>query len=791
MLFNFFGVRQILLNKFFRHGLFNSKFPLAIVTRREKLRWFTVSFLIGVWLASVFPRLLPGWLWGCAGLGLLLWRQIVLMGVICGMGWLTFAYALFLREKLPTAWQEQPVLIQGTIIDLPQLYEGYSKFRLCLTGVKSANHWRSVHIPIQLTWTKPHPAIHVGERWQLMVILKKNHALQNPGAMDFSALAVVEHTLASGTIKKSFYNQKLPSIWTFSLYWQSVREHLRNAILKALDGHSYRGVILALVLGERSYLTSEQWLLFQKTGTSHLIAISGLHVGLIIWCSGMLIAWLWSACPRLLLACPKQHVALYGGTVVGFIYSALAGFAVPTLRAIILAVLLAVMQYLRRVSDAGDVFCLCLLGVLLLQPFAVLTPSFWLSFSAVAMLLFLSSYRVSKSSIWRLQIGLSMGLAPISLLFFQATSLVGILANLIAIPVVGWGVVPLALLGTVTINGFPIVGTALLQLAATVGAWVQQVLFYLSDWPYSIFYQAITPWQFVILLLSGLWLLAPSGWPARWLGIVGIAVGFLPQHKPLPMGLASITVLDVGQGLSVVVETARHVLIYDTGPAYEAGFDAGRQVLVPFLRSAHINRIDRLFVSHEDNDHRGGAKALLAYIPVNFIVTSVPEKFPNYPVGHCVKGMHWTWDGVDFRVLYPELGNSLTDNNHSCVLQIRSHQHALLLPGDIEQPAEALLLQQSSALKSTILLAPHHGSITSSSAAFIQAVLPQIVIVSAGYLNRYHLPSPVVISRFSDQGAKIYNTAKTGALQFIIGHNNSQIEVRSYQARHRRFFSET
>jgi len=546
----------------------------------------------------------------------------------------------------------------------------------------------------------------------------------------------------------------------------------------------YLGLILALIVGIKSDMTAQTWHILSNTGTSHLMAISGLHIGLFAALGVGLVQFLWRRVKRASLFIPAQIVSAVAGLIFATIYSALAGFAIPTQRAWIMIAVILIASCRKSTATTLSRFGVALFLVILIDPLATLSTSFWLSFSAVFLLMYGLGGRLqlreqwSESFLlrWRVRIFtwlapqwiVFIGFLPIGLLMFHQVTFVSLIANSIAIPWVSVVVVPVCMLGLCVLFVFPTLASWIFLLAAWCLKCIWIVLSFLANLTALQWTHAIdTPWQVVMgLLCMGLFLL-PRGVSVRALaGVLFLLLMF--SKKSLPdKNEMWFTLLDVGQGLSAVIQTHSHVLIFDTGPYFSDSFNAGTAVIVPFLKHRGIRRIDTLVISHADLDHRGGMPALFNSHHIGNMYTSDPDRLFPWPGQSCEAGHAWEWDGVHFRFIHPKANEGSPGNNHSCVLAVSLGEHQLLLTGDIEKQAErSLVAYQASALPSDILVAPHHGSNTSSSEAFVAAVFPDYVLFPVGYRNRYRFPATMVTSRYKDIGATLIRTDEAGAIFF-------------------------
>ena len=535
---------------------------------------------------------------------------------------------------------------------------------------------------------------------------------------------------------------------------------------------------------------------FLLTGINHLMSISGLHITMLSGMAFALVMALWRRSARLTLKLPARKAAVLAGVIVALSYALVAGFSVPTQRTVYMLLVFAVALWSNKLIDIGRVLAFALFVVALLDPWAVLAPGFYLSFGAVGIIAYALGGRLGQSN-WliaaiRTQWVVTLGLVPLLLLMFQQISLISPIANAFAIPVVSLLVVPLSLLGAI----FPI--DSALFFAHCLMQYLMLALQWLAALPVSTWQQHEPPiWTFVLAMFGLLWMLLPKGFPLKFLG----AIFFLPMFFVMPqapdVGAMQVTVLDVGQGLAVFVRTHHHTLLYDTGPQYNTQTDAGGRILVPYLRAEGVKRLDGLIVSHNDNDHSGGMRSVLSQVQVNWLASSLPKlpaEFENIKHLSCFAGQHWQWDGVGFEMLSPDIASyaedNVKDNNRSCVLRIASAHGSILLAGDMERPVEMALAENSAAaLRSDVLIAPHHGSRTSSSETLLDAVSPQMAIFTVGYRNRFGHPKADIVERYWRRGIKTYRSDEDGAV--VLNFNaQSNVSAQSWRKAHRRYWHE-
>lgn len=707
-----------------------------------------------------------------------------------GFLWAAVHGQYLLQQGLDPALEGQELLLSGVISSLPQ--KEVRSMRFIFEPDEACLGDNAIEVPrrLRLSWYNDYPDKLVpGQHWRLLVKLKRPWGMMNPGGFDYEAWLFQQGIRATGYVRRSPHNQLLEDRpWEMPV--QRLRVNLHEKLMAALGEHPAKGIIIALALGERDAITDEQWQILLASGTNHLVAISGLHVGLVAGMVFLLARLLWRQCARCCLVLAAPRAAAMAALFAGVIYASLAGFSIPTQRAMLmLAVALGATLWLRPLAPLRALV-LALWLVLLWQPMAVLDAGFWLSFAAVALILFGMQGRLKSKGFWwkwgRVQWLVAIGLMPLLLLFFHQGSLSAPLANFIAVPLVSFVVVPLTLLGSLTVTFWAQGGEALLLAAADFIHWLWPGLDTLAQ-SVPVLPRTAPLWTLVPALVGAVWMLMPRGWPVRYLGGVLLLPMLFLRTEPPAEGTAEFTLLDVGQGLAAVVQTHRHTLVFDTGPRFPSGFNTGDAVLLPFLRERGISQVDTLVISHGDIDHIGGARSLSQGIPVRRILTSVTGKIDWAESEACRRGESWQWDGVDFSLLHPaEQHKGGSDNDDSCVLMVTAGGERVLLPGDIEAGAEKVLLKIGADLKANVLVAPHHGSRTSSTEAFIETVQPQWVLYPVGYRNRYGFPRPDVSSRYRQAGVGELESFQTGAISMALG--NGGLEPRTWRHSARRYW---
>lgn len=615
---------------------------------------------------------------------------------------------------------------------------------------------------LRLSWYKNPPSLAPGEVWRVSARLKRPHGMVNGTGFDYEAWLFRQGIQATGTVREGERMTAAPA-WAVD----SLRMAMRDRLAGMLVDEPALGLILGLTLGDRSLMTEPQWDDLIATGTNHLLAISGLHVTMIAGLVWALVRWLWARAPGLALRFPAPLAGALAGGLAALGYSLLAGFSVPTQRTLLMLLVVVAAMLSRRAIRVREVLGLALMFVLLWDPLSVLDVGFWLSFGAVALLVYAGSGRLARPGWLRdathAQLAVSIGLLPLTLLMFSRGSLVAPLANAVAIPLVTLLVTPLALAGSVLALLYEPLGHALLWIAARLLDGLMWLLHGMAGVSLSQWFPPDPgAWAFLLALPAIAWVLAPRGMPARWAGLVVLVPLAWPQGPRPGAGELWLDMLDVGQGQAVLVRTAGHAMLYDAGPVSFGGFDAGAEVVLPVLRSLGVDRLDAVVLSNGDRDHAGGFAAIQSNRQVRRLWHGA-----GFDDGEaCQRGEGWAWDGVRFVFLHPDHDfSSRKDNDQSCVLRIDGAGGSVLLTGDIERRAEQALMDSGEDLRATVLQVPHHGSKTSSGRGFVGAVEPEIALISAGYRNSFRHPRPEVVARWKEDGTEVFDTPACGRIQ--------------------------
>lgn len=751
-----------------------------------------LSLLAGVATALWLPEL-PPWplMSAVAGLGAWTWwrgqRLRCLGAVMLGLGLASLHAAYALSVQLPVELEKGDFEVVGRVVDLPghEVRRTHFTFRVDRgSDAPAALRGRT----LRLSWydapgmsvAKDAPAprlnLRAGQRWSMTVRLRAPRGLVNPGGFDSERHALARRTSASGYVRAPATAILLEPANGLNAW----RESMSDRIDDAMQASGSARFVQALALGDTRALTDTDWETLRANGLTHLIAISGFHVGLVAGFAALAFGGLWWLLPSLGRACPRPVAAALAGLAGAAVYAAVAGLSLPTVRTVLMIAVVAATRWQRRPLRIADALALAAIAVLLVDPLSVLMAGFWLSFAGVAWLVWClpDAQRRPLRDFLSAQGVATLGLLPLTVILFGQASLAGPFANLVAVPWWSLVVVPLSLIGTALDS---------LQRGWGVMAWRAAGACFDLSWPLfetlaatrlSVWWLPEARWfALPMALLGALWLLLPRGLPGRPLAVL-LWLPLLWPSRELPRhGEAEVTVLDVGQGLSVVVRTATHSLLYDMGPAVRDGFDAGERAVVPALHALGVRRLDGAVVSHADADHAGGLQAVLRRFAAGEV--RAPEGAGIDAAGPCTAGERWSWDGVDFRFLHPPPHFPYLRNESSCVLRVESMHGVVLLTGDIGQVVERDLLRRyPEDVRADVVLIPHHGSSSSSDYDFVHATGADHALVASGHGNRFGHPDPDVKRRWTHSGADVHDTASGGALRVRLGADGIQVEAR-------------
>jgi competence protein ComEC len=806
-----------------------------------------VGFVAGVaWLQQASE--LPSPLAICAGLvtaatlvttSVLLRRILApyaLIAACAAAALLGYDYAAWiaherLADELSFADEGREVQVVGIVAGLPTRIERGVRFPFEVERVEAPE----VHVPqlIALAWYQNPDEVHPAQRWRMTVKLRRPHGTFNPAGFDSELWMLEQGVRATGYVRDG-PGHPSPSclqelVWRFNPIVDRARDRLRERLQQQLQGTRYGGVIVALVMGDQGLIAQTDWTLFNRTGISHLVSISGLHITMIAGLVALAVGALWRRSSRLLALSSAQTVRAIAGACGALGYCLLAGWGVPAQRTFVMLATVAAALLLRLRLSAAAILSTAAAVVCLWDPWAVTATGFWLSFGAVASIFLVCHGRMPEggrserahgtdgwrggwSPGWRIRAGqmlheatriqaaVTIGLVPLTLVLFQQVSLISPIANAVAIPLVSYLVTPLALLGAlVCCLGSPVAAVAHGLLLASDGLFevLAGILNWLVQLPYAwVGFAAPPMWSIAVAAVGVGWLLAPAGWPLRWVGAAWLVPAFvMPPERPAP-GAMWLTALDVGQGMALVLETADHTLVFDTGPKVSEDADAGARVIVPYLRARGIDRVAMLVVSHLDSDHSGGARSLIETIAVDRVLTSIEAEHPILQAAHdvhrCQAGQRASLGALELTVLNPPAGlydrPRATTNQKSCVILARIGAARALLTGDVPAREEAAMVAASGpGLRAELMVAPHHGSKTSSSEVFVDAVAPRWVSVQAGYRSRFGHPHPDVLARYARHGARIVRSDWSGAARWRFGSDGS-VALEQWRLDHTRYW---
>ncbi|WP_418315269.1 DNA internalization-related competence protein ComEC/Rec2 [Piscinibacter sakaiensis] len=756
----------------------------------------------------------PPWLRAAAASGVL---ALLLAVAVSAAGLQRFAAALLLlgagllgwagpglvaerriAERLPAALEATDLVVTGVVADLP--HAGANGLRFAFDVERALRDVSVVRIPprlivgwyvgreIDASLSPAQRSLRAGQRWQLTLRLRRPHGNMNPHGFDYELYLFERGIGATAYVREVAQPARLLADGVGHRV-AALRQTVRDAIFSSVDDRRAAGVLAALAVGDQGAIDRDDWQLFRDTGIAHLVAISGLHVTMFFWLAGRLIAACWRRSPRLALAVAAPVAGRCGGLAAATAYALIAGWGVPAQRTLLMLALVVLLASLGRRWPWPMILLAAAVLVTLLDPWALLQPGFWLSFVAVGLLLASGAEDAMPAAsgrgqwrwkaivdrlvaapmrqLLRSQLAITVGLAPLSIIFFQQLSVVGLMANLVAIPLVTLLITPLALLGVAL--------PWLWQLGALLLQGLTMLLGWLASWPFAVWTVAEAPlWAHLLAIPAALLAVLPLPWRTRLLALPLLIPLLLPPRVLPAYGQFDVLALDVGQGTAVLVRTHSHLLLFDTGPHYARDSDAGQRIVLPLLRGRGERRIDKLVLSHRDNDHVGGAASLIGAMAVGELFGSLEDGHPlanlGPPLQRCSAGLGWQWDGVSFEMLHPlkaDYDGVRKPNAMSCVLRVAAAgagAASLLITGDIERQQELELLSRAALqLPSRVLIAPHHGSRTSSIEEFIEAVGPQVVVFQAGYRNRFGHPSAEVVDRYRRRGIQVIETSRCGA----------------------------
>ena len=751
--------------------------------------------LAGAYALELLPELPPGqWRWPALLVAAILVavRRLRAAGAFAVGALLVWDAALAVeRGRLAPELEGETLTVSARVAEFPQARGGGLRFLAVLDEP-------GLPARVRLTWYEPPRPVGIGETWRLVVRLRRPRGYANPVRFDYELWLLGARIGATGYVVADARNERLAGAVSGRA---ALRQRLVRRIEDSLGRNDASAVLMAVTVGARHRIDRGQWERYAISGTSHLMAISGLHIGL---AAGAAFVLGWLAAAPLLRSRSPRDAGLGCALCAACLYAWISGFAVPAQRAMLMALPVTLALLLRREPAAERILALACLLVFACDPLAIHAPGFKLSFAAVALLLWLARQRsVSgaghSAAAWRraghglrrlgaLQCCLLVGLLPLTVSLFGRAPVAAPLVNLLVLPVFNFVTVPAGLLGLLLDGPLAPAGEGLLQAAGASVRVVLAVVDRTADLAAArIDVAAVSGFMIAVALLPALYAAAPPGFPGRRLGLAAAAALCLQRPAAPPPGCFDLAVLDVGHGLAVVLRTHRRVLLYDSGPAFHAGGDAAQLVVVPYLRSLGVGVLDLVVISHGDADHAGGVQTVLDAVAVRQLLAGGPLPI-EHPQLACRSGQAWLWDRVRFSMLHPGLYPRTSDNDASCVLEVRAGDHGALLTGDIEGPVERHLARSAALSAVDVVLVPHHGSRTSSRPALVEATRPSFAIVSSGYGNRWGFPVTEVVDRWRNAGAEVLNTAASGAITLRICEDGGVRERREQRLHNRKYW---
>ena len=750
---------------------------------------------------------------------------ISLCAALLGFGQTGWRAAQFASTALDARLEGVDIRVTGVIAGMPQRDESGLRFRLDVESAQTIGEGRlqPVKLPprIQLSWYRSLPRLsedaalapfaelhagggelRAGERWQLTARLKAPHGNLNPHGFDYELWLWEQGIAATGYVRATPRELargdgpiKLGDTWQHPI--EAQRQRVRDAILERVSQPQLAGVVAALAVGDQASIDRSDWDIYRATGVAHLMSISGLHITMFAWGAALIVGGFWRRSMRLTLAMPAQHAALVGGLALAMSYALFSGWGIPAQRTVWMLCCVALLKFSGKRWPWPLVWLLVLAGIVAVDPWALLSAGFWLSFVAVGILFTMDAgsergrtaqlqragLRGRLLRMLREQWVITLALAPLSLLLFNQVSVVGLLANAMAIPFVTLVVTPLALLGVAVGPLWQLAAGAVQVLNAAL-AWFAQIPFA------TISVAASAGWISVCALFGAIFCIMRLPWAVRCAGAVMVLPVLLATPPRPPDGEFALLAADIGQGNAVLVQTAHHSLLYDAGPRFSRESDAGQRTIVPLLRALG-EKLDIVLISHRDADHIGGAAAVLQMQSQARLISSIEAEHELQEIRtaeRCQAGQRWQWDGVDFEILHPQesdYAQAAKPNTLSCVLRVSNGQRAALLTGDLEAAQEARLVQNGVNLKADVLLVPHHGSKTSSSPEFLDAVQPSSAWVQAGYRNRFQHPVPEVLARYQARGIAVIQSSQCGAARW---QSDEAAKINCQRATHAKYW---
>ncbi len=709
---------------------------------------------------------------------------------VLGFTFTNYQFALHKQVELPNEFEGQSIQVEGIVNGLPDYDKGRIRFRFLISDIREqdADSLRPlIGKHIQLSCYRCQFEVLSNQHWLLSVRLKRPNGYASWGSFDYEKYLFRHQISAVGYVRQKDSNHLLGTGQLSINGWMNAwRWSIKQSLYEINDAGSVgHGVISALTIGDKTVLSKDQKHVFQSTGVSHLMAISGLHIGLVFFVTAFLFKWLLMLVAKIFEVIPRQHLVLIPALLTAFFYACLAGFAVSTQRALIMLTVYSLIRLSGHEASLLKVLLIAAVTVLVIDPFSILEVGFWLSFSAVLVIAIVCGSEQKKISLVKLQPSLWLGMLPLTLLFFGTISLISPIVNLFIVPLFCLVLIPLTLFALVFLQfGWVAISAWIFGYLSKAYETIYLGLEYLSELPIAIINLSPMSWlQWSVFLIFAV----SYGFNRKVK--LALLVCFACSFSITPTKFNNsqqfeVVLLDVGQGLSMVVQSKDYALIYDTGPSYQSGFNAAEAVLIPYLHHNGIKQIDTVIVSHADNDHIGGYQALSKEFQITQTMTSRVDKLPH--AKRCKSGQRWKAGEIYFEILSPDTNTPQGSNNQSCVLKVSNAQFSVLLTGDIEKSVERHLFKQQVNLNADVMLVPHQGSKTSSTTDFIDRIDPKLGLIAAGYRNHYRHPHPSVTERYEAKGVKLMNTVSSGSI--LMQFDENDWSVSSYRQSQKRFW---
>lgn len=764
--------------------------------RKDGAVTLAIMLLIGVLVVQWLPTLPSRWF--ClalaamslsAGIFAPRWRRLAWCAF--GFAWACWRGGMAMDARLPRELEGMDVRIVGRVIDLPSIRDDATGFLMAIESARLGERDLALRGRLRVNWYDDAPSsLSPCSRWQLIVRLKRPRGLMNPGGSDGERSALERGIVATGYVRNDPDN----SVLQVGHCIDGIRAAISNAIARRVNDPRDAALLQAFAVGDTRGLTQRDWAVARANGIPHLLAISGFHVGVAAVFGVWLAKLLYMLWPTIALRIPRLPVQAASALLAAGVYSALAGFGLPTVRTLLMIAVVALARGLRRAPNGLQSLALALFVVVLFDPLSVLAAGFWLSFVGVAFLMLCMTNRGHGmrgfvQDLTSTQLLMTVSLLPLTMWFFGQASLVGALSNLVAVPFVSFVIVPCTLASMLLLGMCPPLASPVLWVAGHLAHAQWWLLDEMAKWPGALWYlPEVRLWALLLAMLGTLWLFMPRGVPMRWMGGLLFLPLLLPIRDMPARGGFQLWALDVGQGLSVLVRTEHHALVYDAGAKFPSDFDMGEAAVLPSLHALGIRQLDLLVASHADNDHSGGVPAVAAEYPEAERYSGEPERL-TLPMKPCVPGQSWSWDGVVVSVL-PSGAAGAPANDRSCVLLVEGSGGRALLTGDITAHIEPTVAAAIPPGPPLVLSVPHHGSRTSSSSAFLAGTKPALALISSGWRNRFGHPHPLIVKRYEDAGIPWLNTATGGAIEVDFPPDAAPYVAARWRQRQSRYWRE-